>query len=72
MFRAIWYRLYNLKNLRNTHGGVLPNRATHHITTENKSLPPYDDEHLRDDATHTLPQGYYKTLEIKRNINIHI
>ena len=35
---AIWYHLYNLKNVKNTHGGVLiliklqvPNRATHHI-----------------------------------------
>ena len=24
MFCAIWYHLYNLKNVRNTHGGVLP------------------------------------------------
>ena len=23
MFCAIWYRLYNLKNVKNTHGGVL-------------------------------------------------
>ena len=23
MFRAIWYYLYNLKNVKNTHGGVL-------------------------------------------------
>ena len=23
MCRAIWYHLYNLKNLKNTHGGVL-------------------------------------------------
>ena len=23
MFCAIWYHLYNLKNMKNTHGGVL-------------------------------------------------
>ena len=23
MFCAIWYHLYNLKNVKNTHGGVL-------------------------------------------------
>ena len=23
MFCVIWYRLYNLKNVKNTHGGVL-------------------------------------------------
>ena len=35
---AIWYDLYNFKNVKNIHGGVLilvklqaPNRATHHI-----------------------------------------
>ena len=38
MLCAIWPHLYNLKNVKNTHGGVLllvklqalPNRATHH------------------------------------------
>ena len=24
MLCAIWYHLYNLKNVKNTHGGVLP------------------------------------------------
>ena len=27
---AIWYHLCDLKNVKNTHGGMVPNCATHH------------------------------------------
>ena len=52
----IWYHLYNLENVKNTHGGVLilvklqaeaivqmvPNRATHHILRKGSNNAPKD------------------------------
>ena len=34
MFCAIWYHLYNLNNVKNTHGGVLLLVKLHHIYTK--------------------------------------
>ena len=43
MFCAIWYHLYNLKNMKSTHGGLLllvklQASATHHIYSKSFSF----------------------------------